>query len=146
MLVGEYRSKIGDKKRVAVPKKIRDDLGDDLILTRGYENALVIVNKDMWRKIAGEIIDGSFINQNIRETSRFLVGSATELTPDNQGRIVIPTGLYEYASFTEEVVFVGLVNWVELWDKAKWEERMEYLAKNSEQIAQELAKANNHGE
>jgi len=47
MLIGEYRSKVGEKKRVSLPKKFREELGEDLILTRGYEDALVIVNKSM---------------------------------------------------------------------------------------------------
>ncbi|WKZ31211.1 MAG: division/cell wall cluster transcriptional repressor MraZ [Candidatus Dojkabacteria bacterium] len=140
MLIGEYRSKIGDKKRVAIPKRFRDEMGDDLILTRGYEKALVLVNKEMWGKVAGEVIGGSFINKNIRDSSRFLVGSAVELDLDQQGRVVIPTALYEHAALSKEVVFVGLVNWVELWDKEMWKERLNYLQAHSEIIADELSK------
>lgn len=144
MLIGEYSSKIGEKKRVAIPKRVRDELGDQLILTRGYENALVIVNREMWEKIAGEVINGSFINKNIRDTSRFLVGSAMELVPDTQGRIVIPEALYRFAQFKTEVIFVGLVNWVELWDKEKWEKRIEFISEKSEEIANQLLNASNH--
>lgn len=85
MIIGEYRSKIAEKKRVSLPKKFRDELGDEIILTRGYEDSLIIVNKDMWSRVAQEVIDGSFINKNIRDTSRFLVGGATEITIDKQG-------------------------------------------------------------
>ncbi|MCA9374888.1 MraZ N-terminal domain containing protein, partial [Candidatus Dojkabacteria bacterium] len=63
MLIGEYTSKIGERKRVAIPKKIRQELGDKLILTRGYENALVMVNTEMWETLAKEVINGSFINK-----------------------------------------------------------------------------------
>lgn len=142
MLIGEFRSKIGEKKRVAIPKKFRDELGDELILTRGYENALVLVNKEMWGKVAGEVMGGSFISRNIRDTSRFLVGSAVELELDPQGRVVIPSALHEHAGLKKEVVFIGLLNWVELWDKDKWGERVEYLQKNSDKIADELEKMN----
>lgn len=145
MLIGEFRSKIGEKKRVAIPKRFRDQLGEELILTRGYENALVLVDKQMWTRIAGEVMNGSFISKNIRDTSRFLVGSAVELEVDPQGRVVIPTSLYEHAELRSEIVFVGLANWVELWDRTKWEERMEYLKKNSDLIADELSRATNDG-
>lgn len=143
MLIGEYRSKIGLKKRVSLPKKFRKELGENLILTRGYEDALVLVNKGMWEKIAKEIIDGSFINKNIRDTSRFLVGSAKEIQTDSQGRFVIPEALYEHAELSDEVVFIGLVNWIEIWSKDKWIERLNYLKKNGEEIAEELSKMNN---
>ena len=140
MIIGEFRSKIGEKKRIALPKRIRDEMGEDLILTRGYENALVLVNKDMWEGIAGEVISGSFINKSIRDTSRFLVGGAIEIKPDSQGRFVVPDSLHEYARLESEVVFIGLVNWVEVWSKKLWDERVGFLQENSDKIAQELTK------
>jgi MraZ protein len=144
MIIGEYRSKIGDKKRVSLPKKFRDELGNEIILTRGYEDSLIIVNKGMWEKIAKEVMDGSFINKNIRDTSRFLVGGATEITIDSQGRILIPESLYEHAGLNKDVVFIGLVNWIEVWDRTKWEERVNYLKEHGEEIAQEISKLNDN--
>ena len=40
----------------------------------------------------------------------------------------------------EDIVFIGLVNWVEIWEKSKWEERLQYLKQHGEDIAQELTK------
>ncbi len=140
MIIGEYRSKITEKKRVSLPKKFRNELGEDLILTRGYEDSLIIVNKGMWEKIAGEVMNGSFINRNIRDTSRFLVGGAKEITLDSQGRFLIPDALFEHADLKTDVVFIGLVNWIEVWDKQKWEERIVYLQDHGEEIAQEINK------
>ncbi len=142
MIIGEYRNKITVGKRTALPKKFREQLGENLILTRGYENSLVIVDKDKWEKIAGEILNGSFINSNIRDTSRFLIGSATELDLDTQGRFIIPTPLFDYAQLSEDIVFIGLVNWVEVWSTQLWEKRLEYLNNNSAQIADQLSNMN----
>jgi len=138
MLIGEYSSRLGDKKRVAIPKKFREELGNNLILTRGYEKCLVLVNKQMLERIAKEIVDGSFIDKNIRETTRFLVGSATEVETDKQGRVVIPTNLMDYANFKNDLVFIGLMNWVEVWEKSEWEKKLTYLSQNSEEIATAL--------
>ena len=140
MLIGEYHGKLSNKKRTSLPKKFRNELGENIILTRGYEDALILVNQDMWQKIAKEVIDGSFINKNIRDTSRFLVGSATEVQTDKQGRFIIPQALFDHAQLKEEIVFIGLVNWVEVWEKSKWEERLQYLKQHGEEIAQELTK------
>jgi len=142
MIIVEYRSKVGDKKRVSLPKKFRDELGEEIILTRGYEDSLILVNKQMWSKVAKEVIDGSFINKNVRDTSRFLVGGATEITIDKLGRFLIPEALFEHAELKKDVVFIGLVNWIELWDKEKWEERLNYLKDNGEEIANEISKMN----
>ena len=138
MLIGEYTVKLGDKKRLAIPKKFREEQGTKLIITKGYENSLVIVNQNQWEQIAGEVTNGSFISKDIRETTRFLVGSANELEFDEQGRFVVPTSLLEYAGLGSEVVFVGLINWVEVWDKKKWEEKNQYLLKHNEEIAERL--------
>lgn len=140
MLIGEYHGKISSKKRTSLPKKFRNELGENIILTRGYEDALILVNQSMWQKIAQDVINGSFINKNIRDTSRFLVGSATEIDTDKQGRFIIPQALFDHAQLKEDIVFIGLVNWIEVWDKDKWQERLDYLKKNGDEIAQELTK------
>jgi MraZ protein len=140
MLIGEYTGKIGEKKRVSLPSKFREELGEEIILTRGYEDALIVVNKKLWETIASEVMNGSFIDKNIRDTSRFLVGGAKEIELDSQGRFVIPQSLYKHADLKNEVVFIGLANWIEIWDKKKWEERLEYLKENSDEIAQEISK------
>ena len=146
MLIGEYTGKVGEKKRVSLPSKFREELGDNLILTRGYEDALIVVNKQLWERIASEVIDGSFIDKNIRDTSRFLVGGAKEIELDSQGRFVIPSSLFKHASLNHEVVFIGLINWIEVWDKEKWEDRVEFLKENSESIASEISKMKNEEE
>lgn len=138
MLIGEYTSKIGEKKRVAIPKKIREELGNNLILTRGYEDCLILVNKDLLGNIAKDVINGTFIDKSIRETSRFLIGSAFEIEVDGQGRVVIPSSLFEHAKLGNEVVFVGLFNWVEVWDIKKWKEKLDFINQNSQSIADEL--------
>ncbi len=140
MLIGEYKSRVGEKKRVSLPKKFRDEIGKDLILTRGYEDALVLVNQKLWQNIAEDVVTGSFTNKDIRDTSRFLVGSAKEIETDDQGRFVIPQALFEHAQLKEEVVFIGLVNWIEIWDSQKWEERVKYLQEHGDEIAQEINK------
>ena len=142
MIIGEYKSKVGEKKRVSLPKRFREELGEDLILTRGYENALVFVNKNMWQKVAQEVMNGSFTNKDIRDTSRFLVGGAKEIDLDNQGRFIIPQALFEHAKLKTNIVFIGLVNWVEIWDEESWQERVKYLQEHGEEIAQEISKMN----
>lgn len=142
MIIGEYQTKVSDKKRIAIPKKFREEIGENLILTRGYENCLVLVSKKQWENIASEVLNGSFINRNIRDTSRFLVGSANEVSPDSQGRIVIPQPLLNHSKISGEVTFLGLGNWIEIWAKEEWEKRLEFLEKNGDQIAQEISKLN----
>ena len=142
MLIGEYKSKVGAKKRVIIPKNFRKELGNDLILTRGYEKSLIIVNKKQWDNIAKDIINAPFTSKSVRDTTRFLVGGAVEINLDNQGRFVIPNSLFNYANFQKDCVFIGLVNWIEIWATEEWKKRLDYLNKHADLIADELNKFN----
>jgi len=139
MIVGEFLQKVSIKKRVAIPSTIRKEFKGNLYLTRGYDNCLVIVDQKMWEKVTLQITEGQLINNLVRDTARFLVGGAKALSPDEQGRFVIPDNLYKYAQLTDKAIFVGLINWVEIWDKDIWQKRVEYLEKNSAQIANDLS-------
>ncbi len=50
---------------------------------------------------------------------------------------MIPQSLFEHAQLSNEIVFIGLINWIEIWDKSRWEKRVEYLKTHGE-IAQEI--------
>lgn len=138
MIVGQFTTKIGVKKRVAVPKRFRDELGDDLIVTRGYEGCLILVDRLRWDQITKEVVSGSFIDKKVRDSGRFLLAGAHEVELDEQGRFVIPGGLYQYAQLGKNACFLGLVNWVEIWSDEKWAEHEDYIKKNGEKIAQQL--------
>ncbi|MBN1373954.1 cell division/cell wall cluster transcriptional repressor MraZ [Candidatus Dojkabacteria bacterium] len=142
MLIGEFMQKVGEKKRIAIPYDLRKELKGKLYITRGYENSLVLVNKDRFEKITSEITNGSIINNFVRDTARILVGGAKEILPDTQGRFVIPDNLFKYAQIQKEVVFVGLLNWIEVWSTESWQKRLSYLDTHGEEIAQKLTNQN----
>jgi MraZ protein len=141
MLIGEYNQKLTQRRRVALPAKLRKELKDDLYITRGYEKSLVLVNEKQWGYITREVQSGALVNNAVRDTARFLIGGAKEVETDKQGRFVIPENLSEYAELDSDIVFVGLVNWVEVWSKEHWEERLKYLDEHGEEIAQKLNNA-----
>ena len=66
---------------------------------------------------------------------------------DSQGRFVIPEALFKHAQLGENITFIGLINWIEIWDTEKWQKRVEYLQKHGDEIAQEISKMskNNNG-
>lgn len=142
MLIGEYKNNLGEKNRVAVPKKFREYLGNKLIVTHGYEGCLIMVSLDQWKDLTGEAASGPFVSASVRDTTRFLLGGAIEVELDKQGRFVLPQNLVNYSQISHEVVFLGLGRWVEIWDAKRWEERKQYLTKNSGTIAEKLAELN----
>jgi MraZ protein len=142
MLVGLQTSKIGSKRRVAFPKKFRKALGDKLIVTRGYEGCLVIVDEKRWNEITKDVAGGTFLDSKVRESGRFLLAGAHEVDLDDQGRFVIPDDLFRYAELDDPdrtAMFLGLGNWIEIWSKEKWEQHEDFIRTNGEKIVQQLA-------
>jgi MraZ protein len=143
-LIGEYTGKVVAGHRVALPASFRKVIGKEFIVTKGYEGCLLVVPRDSWQKLVEPMEARSFLDRNVRDSLRFLVGSAFDVETDVQGRVVVPESLRTYArlEFTEKkdtsVVFIGLMNWIEVWEKSKWDERNAYLEENADAIAQEL--------
>ena len=140
MLIGAHIYKVGGKRRVALPKAFREEIGNKVVVTRGYEGCLVVVSPSQWEKLVEDAASGPFVSGPVRDTSRFLLGGAAEIELDEQGRFVIPESLLSYAEIKDEVCFLGLGRWVEIWDKERWEEREEYLSKEAGDIAERLAR------
>lgn len=140
MLIGQYESIIGDKNRTSVPRKFRNELGDSLIIARWYENCLVVVSAGSWSSLVGRLTGASrMVTQSVRDTDRFILGSAYEITPDSQGRIVLPANLVEFAKLKSDIVFLGLGDRVEVWDKTEWKKRQDYIAANADGLIEKLS-------
>jgi len=140
MLLGQYESKVGEKSRTALPKKLREEIGEKLIITLGYENSLIIVSESGWKALLEGTEGRPFIEKPARETQRYLLGGASFIELDSKGRFVIPEYLRRFAKIKTEVVFLGLSRYVELWSKEAWEEYRLNLEKNIENISQKLIK------
>ncbi len=138
MLLGQYDGKVGAKSRVAFPKKFRNILGDKLIITFGYENSLIVVSEEGWKALLEGTEGKPFTFGAARETQRFLLGGATELSLDSKGRFILPAYLREYGKIKDEVVFLGISRFVEVWDKSLWQEYQQNLKNNIAVIAQKL--------
>lgn len=138
MLIGEYSVQIGEKNRIAIPKRLRDNLEGKLFLTRGYENCLILVDENRWNKLISEINKNPLLSLNVRDTKRFILGGAVELEPDSQGRIVISDALKEFSSIEQKVIFLGVGEWAEVWSEQRWKDKLNILSKNVSDLAERL--------
>lgn len=137
-LIGQYDVAVGDKNRLALPKKIREVLGEKIIITYGFERSLIIVSESNWTKFISELEDSSLFSSNARDAKRFLYGGASGIELDKQGRFILPDYLKAHASIKDDVIFLGLDTYAELWDKSKWETHTKVLESDIEKIAETL--------
>lgn len=143
MLLGQFEGKIGAKARVAFPKRFRDVLGEKVIITQGFEESLIVVSENGWKAL----LDGSegkpFTFLEARETQRFLLGGAAFVEFDDKGRFILPEYLRRYAGISEDIIFLGMNRYVEMWDRKKWQIYDQDLKKNISTIARRLSEYNN---
>lgn len=137
-LIGRYASRMGAKGRVAVPHQLREHLGDKVIISQGYEKSLLLVSRGQWEKLT-EFLRGRPLTAGpVRDTERFLFGSAYEAEFDDQGRVVIPQELRDFAGLNDEAVFLGVGNRVEVWSRSNWERYSKNLEGEIEKVAEKL--------
>jgi MraZ protein len=139
MLIGSYLGNLSDARRVAVPKKFLKELGENPVLAMWYEDCLILVSSGFWEKILQRLTGGKKAEDlGVRDIERFILGSAFETEPDEQGRIIIPEILASYANLGKEIVFVGLADRVEVWSKTQWDERSKTLAKTTKEYIENI--------
>lgn len=138
MVVGQYSSRVGEKSRVAFPKRFRQVLGDTLIVTYGFEGSLIIVAENNWHQLLSGTEDKPFLLSTARDTKRFLLGGATVVELDAQGRFIIPEYLKKFAQIEEDVTFVGQDKYVEVWSQKRWNEYNESMQKDINTIVEKL--------
>lgn len=118
MFIGQYEHSIDAKGRTIIPSKYRESLGEEFVVTRGLDGCLFLYPMSGWLEFA-EKLQNLPSNQNTRRIQRQFVSRAMEVTLDKQGRILIPAILREDAGLEKDIVFVGMMNRVEVWDKSR---------------------------
>jgi MraZ protein len=142
MLLGTYQVKVAPNRRVFIPAPMRTSLGENFIIARWYEQCLVLVAFDAWNALYKRLTGSQkIIVSPIRDTERFILGSAYEAILDEQGRIVIPESLVNYAKLTETISFVGLGDRVEVWDSTVWNDKQNKLSLTAAEIIERIAKS-----
>ncbi|MEK7061305.1 MAG: hypothetical protein AAB954_01440 [Patescibacteria group bacterium] len=141
MLIGSYLSVLGEKRRTAIPKKFLDELGGQLVLAKWYEDCLVLVKKDFWNGLLDRLTGSSKVaSLGVRDIERFILGSAFDIEADDQGRIVVPEVLANFAGFGNELIFIGLGDRVEVWNRETWEIKEKEVAKTSKEYIENLSR------
>lgn len=121
MFIGEYNHIIDEKRRMSIPSKFRKDLGTGAVITKGFENSLIIYPKKQWADISSKIGNLPLSAKEGRAVARIMLGGASETAFDKLGRILIPDYLKAFASLKKNAVIIGMYNRIEVWDKEVWD-------------------------
>lgn len=123
MFFGETAINLDAKGRLAVPMRYRDDLkeqcGNRMVLTYSAfdSGALWLYLEQEWQRVRKEVMALPSSNPNHRALQRRLVGSATAVEPDGNGRILLPPSLRDVTGLEKRVVMLGMGKRFELWNE-----------------------------
>ncbi len=121
MYIGEYFHSFDEKGRVNFPAKLREELGEQFVITKGLDGCLSAYSMEKWERMS-EIVAG-LPQAKARDLKRFMFSSATVVNPDKQGRVLVSPTLRTFAKMTKDIAVIGASDHVELWDRETWIER-----------------------
>ena len=139
MLMGTYEHRLDSKARLVLPAKIREKLGDVVVVAAGLDKCVSLYSETEWANFSEKVRNLAFYsNDKHRDFARAILGSAHETPIDGTGRVLLPTFLREYAELNQEVVICGVNDHAEIWDKEKWEAKHKPGLDNLSELAKDL--------
>ncbi len=126
MFMGEYSHSIDAKGRLIVPAKLREQLGESFVVTKGVDGCLYAYSGEEWNRIEEKFREVNMTSKDARKFMRFFFAGAATCEVDKQGRILIPGVLREFAELEKDVVLIGVFSRVEIWSKARYDDANTY--------------------
>ena len=120
MLSNNFKHNVDSKNRLFVPAKYREELGETFVVSQSIRgNYLKIYSHAEWEKYIAPI--KLLPRKTSEEALRFLIGNSIEVSPDGQGRIVLPNSMLKFASITKGTVIIGCGDYAEIWAEETYE-------------------------
>jgi len=139
---GSYEYSVDSKGRINIPARLRKyvtpEANDTFVITRGYEDCLFVYPLDEWNKLEESIRSLSAADPKHRYFMRALLERATESQLDGQSRITIPKELLQLASIENEVLIIGVLERIELWNPGVYRTYQKAQAESYENVAQKV--------
>lgn len=142
MFRGRYEHSVDDKGRLSIPSRFREILArrrQRVLILTDFDSCVAAYPLDEWRQLEERIRKQSTLQKDVRAFLRLFYSGATESPVDGQGRILVPPHLRERAGVTREVMIIGVLNKIEIWSKARWEEFLARSPVTFEDVAARLA-------
>lgn len=138
MLIGTSYHSLDTQRRVTIPKSMRSELGDQPVLTRGFDGGLFLLPEPFWQRLVNSLTHQPFTKRKARDFLRLLSNDAYPAKPDALGRITLPESLAQAFGIERHVVVVGSLQYLEIWDRDRYHAYKDSLSDQAETIAESL--------
>jgi MraZ protein len=139
VLLGEHEHALDDKNRLTLPARLREQLGERVVVSRGLDGCLYVYSEPEWARLAERVGSLDPFNREARTMQRWFFASGSDAELDKQGRVVIPAALLTVAGIGREVTVAGVNDHLEIWDRAAWREQQQTVEGSAEDVAERLA-------
>lgn len=137
MLIGKYYHHLEEKGRLSLPAKFRE-VSKQWIVTRGLDGCLFLLQESNFQKELEKIAQSSFTKKANRDLVRLMTNEAKELETDENGRVNLPDYLIKFANLQKNVVVVGSLDHLEIWDQDKYHSYIEQIEDEAESLAESI--------
>lgn len=138
MFLGTHSPRLDDKGRLFLPAKYREELSGGLVITKGQERCLYVFGLEEFQRITEALRTAPVTAKAVRDYSRVFFASASDESPDKQGRVTIPPALRTYAGLTRDCVVVGANTRLEIWDATAWETYLNDQEQKFSELSEEV--------
>ncbi len=139
MFRGQFTYSIDSKGRIAIPAKLRKhvaaEANDTFVMTRGLSNCIDLYPLDEWQRIEEKLLQLNSFQPDDARFIRMFVQFASEDIMDGQSRILIPSTLISYAKIEKEVLILGALKKIEVWNPKVYDEYLSQSSQTYEEIA-----------
>jgi MraZ protein len=136
MFIGKYYHKLEVNGRVMIPKEFRN--AQNFVITRGLDGSLFLFKAEDFEIELRKLSDRSFTKKINRDFIRLMTNEAQNLAVDKNGRVQLPEYLISFAGFDKDLVFVGSMNRIEIWNQQKYHTYLDTIENDAEKIAEQL--------
>lgn len=130
MFLGEYKHNLTAGRRLALPKKIREQItGDEVVLAKGFEPCIFGFDRQTWGEAAKQELLVPISESRGRDIRRQMFAGAQVVDIDVQGRVVLPDSLMTWAGIKGEMTVIGAGDHFEIWDSQTWKQYLSEIEK-----------------
>lgn len=138
MFYGSYSHSLDSKGRLVIPSKMRKELDDKLFIMKGFDGALSLYKPNDFDNLIQELNNLEYHKKNSRAYLRVQLASVIELEIDRLGRVQLPTHLLNKYQIGKDVIVIGALDHIEVWDQKAYEKYVEEYESNFETLAENI--------
>ena len=127
MFLGHYRHTLDEKGRLMIPARFRELLNGGAFVTQGFDRCLMVMTESYFNEVSDRLNAMNLADPTARLMRRLIFGNAYPIEVDKVGRVLVPSGLRQFAELESEAIVAGQGDYFEVWAPGAWNEQVKQM-------------------